>query len=100
MNAADFNRALRIYLGFVPGGGATPYGGAKRIRLSYGASSAETIKAIEQLIRGLFVEEEVVRLPSLAAIADFVANRASLTRPELDGDVCRAIGNYVSYSYK
>jgi hypothetical protein len=70
------------------------------VRSTYAAKSAEVLREIEHLIDALLTEEEVVGLPSLTDIATFVEKRAGSLRPELEPDVCRAIGNYVSYSYK
>jgi hypothetical protein len=99
-NTGDLNQALRIYLGSNASGGVKPYGGADRIRASYGSNSPEVLKEIQHFIDGLFEREELLNLPSLVAIGAFVEGRARSARPDLEGDVCRAIGNYVSYSYK
>jgi len=96
----DLNDALRIYFAATPTGGVIPYGARERLVAHYGAKAAAVQLAIDAALHGLFDETEVRELDSLTTIAAFVENRARARRPDLHDDVCRAIGNYASYSYK
>jgi hypothetical protein len=100
MNLIDVNQALRIYLGSDQNGGVEPYGMVARVEARYGSNASTVIAELESVLDGLYQESDVINLPTLADIAIFVEKRVRLRRPDLEDDVCKAIGNYVSYSYR
>jgi hypothetical protein len=100
MTGVDINEALRTYLGSDAKGGVTPYGMKERVRERYGASAAEVQAAIDLALDGLLEVPASMRFESLPAIAAFAAEQARRRNPELDAEVCRAIGSYVSYGYR
>jgi hypothetical protein len=100
METADINQALRIYLGAAPNGGVRPYGMDERLGAAYGSGSDDILEQVKQVIDNLWDHDADMMLPSLQAIGHAAAQRARVRYPDLDDDVCRAIGNYISYSYR
>jgi hypothetical protein len=101
VDTLEINQALRIYLDADPrSGGVRPSGMVERIRSKYGSRSPTVLEEIKRVIGGLYDEEEVVGLKSLQDIGAFAEARARSRRPDLEDDVCKAIGNYISYSYR
>jgi hypothetical protein len=100
MKTVDINEALRTYLGSDANGGVTPYGMAERVKARYG-DLAETVQAsINDALDGLLDVPEPQRFEPLETISTFVTKNARTRRPNLDFDVCKAIGNYASYGYR
>lgn len=99
-SSENINRALRIYLGADMQSGVRPYGMEERVQTEYGVNATEVLEEVRCAIDGLLEPHEAAQLASLEEIALLAGRRARSRRPELADDVCRAIGNYVSYSYK
>jgi hypothetical protein len=93
----DINEAFRIYLGSNWSGGVTPYGMEARVHAKYGPLSSSVLEELNKVMDGLCEDSELL---AVSDIAKFVTNRARLRRPDLKRDVCKAIGNLVSYSYR
>ncbi len=100
MNGKDINEALRTYLGADSKGGVTPYGMAERVRERYGTAATEVQAAIDVALEGLLEVPDSMHVESLQAIGAFATEQARLRRPEFEDDVCRAIGDYVSYRFR
>lgn len=99
VHTLDINQALRVYLGVDPrSGGIQPCGMVERIRSKYGTASPTVLEKIKRLLNGLYDEDEVAGLASLQEIGARVEANARTRWPDLEDDVCKAIGNYVSYS--
>ena len=102
VSTAEINEAIRTYLGSDAKGGVLPYGMEQRVRAKYGADAPEVLEAVRVVVDmdGLLEDREGFELPSLGAIADVVSERLRVRRPDLSDDVCRAVGNYVCYSFR
>jgi hypothetical protein len=102
MRPADINEAIRTYLGSDAKGGVLPYGMEQRVRSKYGEDTVKTLADVRLVIDtyGWLTPHEGFQLASLEEIADVVEQRVRTRRPDLQDDVCRAIGNYVSYQYR
>jgi hypothetical protein len=100
MDDFDINEALRVYFDSDETGAVRPYGMHERVRDRYGADSSKVEAAVDQALTGLLDVPQSMRFGPLQAIAEFATRRARLQRPELKDDVCRAIGNYVSYGFR
>jgi hypothetical protein len=97
----DINEAVRTYLGSGSTGGVLPYGMEERVRAKYGADAAKVMNEVELvmgMVDGMLDDRE--RCESLQTIGTLVAERVHARRPDLHENVCRAIGNYVSYNYR
>jgi hypothetical protein len=98
--AVSINEGLRTYLGSDPNGGVTPYGMAERLRDKYGDLAVTVQSMIDEALGGLLEVPDSLRFESLEALSAFVSQRARTLRPNFDPDVCKAIGNYVSYGHR
>src|SRR5262245_48583002 len=94
------NEALRVYFDSDANGAVRPYGMSERLRERYGSHAATIEAAVSQLLESVIDVPEHVRLESLETIAAFITEQTHRRRPDLSDDVCRAIGNYVSYGYR
>lgn len=100
MGGVDINKALRIYFGSDSRGGVVPYGGDGRVESKYGPRTPAVLEAINKVLHALVVPNDVTQQASLQEIGAFAEQLARSRFPELEDDVCRAIGNYVSYSWR
>ena len=102
MSTVDINDAIRTYLGSDARGGVLPYGMEERLQAKYGALASKVLEEVRLVVDmdGLLEHDEGLQSPSLGAIATLVEQRVRARRPDLQDDVCRAIGNYFSYSYR
>jgi hypothetical protein len=72
----------------------------ERVQERYGTAANEVQAAIDVALQGLLEVPDSMRFESLPAVAAFATEQARLRRPEFEEEVCRAIGNYVSYGYR
>jgi hypothetical protein len=100
MATLDINEGLRIYLGSDESGGVRPYGMEARIHERYGVEAAAVEREIRAVLASVGDVPEAQRFDGPAAIALLIADRARVMRFRLADDVCKAIGNYVAYSYR
>jgi hypothetical protein len=100
MTKIDFNKVLRTYLGAGSSGGVLPYGQEERIRSEYGTDADEILAEVRQLLTLVVIPRDLELRGSLPEIAAYAEQLVRSQRPDLEALICRAVGNYVSYSYR
>ncbi len=98
---SDLNEALRTYLGSTRGNrGVKPWGNEERVRETYGVDAEAALAAVRRIIDAIHIPEEIEQSATLQEIGSSAEMAAHALGADLDEDVCQAIGNYVSYSYR
>jgi hypothetical protein len=72
----------------------------ERVHAEYGAKAGDVVREIRGVLDSINIPQDVSQRANLQEISALAERLARLQRPSLDDDVCRAIGNYVSYSYR
>ena len=100
-DANDLNEALRTYLGSTRDDrGVRPWATEERVREAYGEDADAALAEVHRVLDAIVVPDRIGQRATLQEIGQFAEKAARALRDNLDDDVCEAIGNYVSFSYK